>query len=78
VFVVHGLTIIEAECLLIDVPEQVERFDAHLGAVRASLQQAPEILHSIGVDVAVNILHQMVHDVVFVFRPCATGRRVHQ
>ena len=35
----------------------MERFDAHVGSVQPALEQAPEILHAVGVDPSVNILH---------------------
>lgn len=49
---VARLTPVEPKALLIQVPEQVERFDTHVGALDAALQQAPEVLQTIGVDLA--------------------------
>lgn len=58
--------------LLIDVPEQVERVHTHIGTVQAVLQQEPEILHSVGIDVSANVLLGAIDDpvdVVFIKSP---------
>jgi hypothetical protein len=46
----------------------VEGLDANVGAVQTALEQAPEVLHGVGVDVLVHILYRMVDNGVFVIR----------
>ena len=41
-----------AERLLIQIPEQVERFHADVRAVQLSLNQTPKVLHRVRMDVA--------------------------
>jgi hypothetical protein len=55
------LAIVEPKCLFVQVPEQVERFYAHIGAVEATLQETPEVLHRVRVDIAANIFHGVVN-----------------
>jgi hypothetical protein len=64
---VIATAIVEAECLLIEVAEQMERFYGYVGALDGALQQGPEILPIVGVDVAVNVRLGVVDDVVDVF-----------
>ena len=52
------------ERLLIEVAEQMERFDAHIGSADASLQQAPEVLKAIGMDATINILDSMIYNLM--------------
>jgi hypothetical protein len=61
--IVH-FPIIVAASLLVDIPKQVERLDTHVGAVQAALQKRPEVLQSIGMDLAFNIRLRMVDDLV--------------
>ena len=65
--IVHVDTIVKAERLFVNIAEQVERLNADVGAVDAALQETPEILHAIGVNVLANILHGMVNDLMSVF-----------
>ena len=48
--VVHVFPVIEPEHLFVEIAEQVKRLDAHVGAVQAALQQTPEILAAVRVD----------------------------
>jgi len=50
---VIATAIVEPESLLVKVPEQVERFDRYVGALDGPLQERPEVLATVGVDVAV-------------------------
>lgn len=43
-----------AKRLLVNIPEQ--RFDRNVRSVNATLQEAPEVLHPIRVDLTVNIV----------------------
>ena len=56
------------EALFIQVPEQMERLNADVGPVESTLQQAPEVLHGVRVDVAIHILYGVIYDSVLVFR----------
>src|ERR1022692_100244 len=67
VSVFQGLAIVEAKRLLVNITEQMEGFDRDIGAVQGTFQQAPEILQSVGVNVAVYISHGVVDDLVSVF-----------
>ena len=67
VTVVHVPAVIEPKRLLIDVAEQVERLDADIGAVQSALQEAPEVLHTIGVYVLIHVLDRVIDDGMFVF-----------
>jgi hypothetical protein len=44
----------------------MERLDTDIGAVRAEFQETPEVLDSIGVDIAVDVLDSVIDDVVIV------------
>lgn len=59
----HG-PIVVAKRLLIQIAEQVERFDTHIGPVDSALEQRPEVLHPIRVDVPVNVLLRVINDLV--------------
>jgi hypothetical protein len=65
---VRGLTVVVPESLFVQVTEQVEGFHADVGALEAALQQRPEILHRVRVNVAVDILHGMVDNSVLEVR----------
>ena len=63
--------LVEAVRLFVQIPEQVERLDAHVRPSEAPLQQRPEVLHPVRVHVAVNVLDGVVDDFVDVegFQP---------
>src|SRR6185369_6127131 len=42
--VIQPLAVIETKCLFVQIPEQVERFDADVRAMNPALQQRPETL----------------------------------
>src|SRR2546427_10385220 len=54
------LPIVEPEGLLVEVAEQVERLDAHVGAADRPLQEAPEVLNPLRMDVAVHVRLRVV------------------
>lgn len=64
------------ENLFIQIPEQVERFNADIGSLEAALQQAPEVFKSVGVNLPINVLFRMVNNLVGVvgFEP-VVGRQ---
>ena len=49
------LAVIVAKHLLIEVTEKMERFHADIGSIYPPLQEAPEVLDSVGVDVSVDV-----------------------
>ena len=55
---------VEAERLLVEVAEQMERLHAHVGAPDRALQEAPKILHALRVNIAVYVGLGVVHDLV--------------
>jgi hypothetical protein len=58
------LAMVESKRLLIDVSKQIERLDADVGSVQTTLKQAPEVLQSIGVHLAIHITLGMVDDIM--------------
>src|SRR6267143_2556725 len=62
-------TIVEAPRLLIQISEQVERLDAHIGSTNAALEKAPEVLKSVSVNAPVNVTLGVVNDLVCESRP---------
>jgi len=50
---VRQFPIVEPERLLVQIPEQMERFDAHVRPLDATLQETPEVFHAVGVDLAI-------------------------
>src|ERR1700722_9498048 len=58
--------IVVAESLFVKIPEQMEWLYVDIGPVKATLQEAPEVLHCVGMDVAVHVLGGMVYDGVLV------------
>jgi len=59
--IVFGSAIVEAEYLFIYIAIQVERFYADVRAFQSALQEAPKILHAVGVDLPVNVFLCMVN-----------------
>src|SRR6266852_1303963 len=63
------LALIVAERLLVEVTEQMERLDADVCAFQAALEQRPEILDPVRMDVALDVLLGVIHklmDVIFI------------
>ena len=61
---VIALAVIEAERLLIEVTEEMERFYTHIGSRDAPLEEAPEVLKAIGMHPAIDILDGVIHNLV--------------
>src|SRR4051812_21526166 len=59
-FRIGHLTRVKPESLLIDIAEEVKWLNTDVGSVQATLQQAPEILRAICMNVAFNISESMV------------------
>jgi hypothetical protein len=62
----HVDSVIEAKRLLIDVTEKVERFHADVSAVQAALQETPEVLNTVGVNLPINVLFRVVNHLMIV------------
>src|SRR5438094_788003 len=60
----HVPTMIEPEDLFVEIPEQVKRFNAHVGALQRTLQQAPVILQPVRVDLPIDVGFGVVDDAV--------------
>jgi hypothetical protein len=56
------------ECLFVHTTEQVEGFDGNVGSLKATLQEAPEVLQALRVNCTVNIAFKVIHDLVYVVR----------
>ena len=50
--------------LFVNVAEQVEWLDADVGSVQATLQETPEVFHSVGVNVSVHVFDRVIDDSV--------------
>lgn len=55
---------IEAERLFIEVAEQMERLDTHIGALDPALQEAPEVLNAVGMDIPAHVGFGVIDDLV--------------
>src|SRR5882762_6134385 len=63
--IVHRLlAIVVAERLLIQITEEMKWFHAHIGALESAFEQAPEVLHPVGVDFSVHISNRVVNHLV--------------
>jgi hypothetical protein len=63
---VSSLAVVIAECLIVKIAEQVKWLHADIGSVQAALQEAPEVLHRVRVNVPVRVLNGVVDDGVLV------------
>lgn len=54
------LASVEAERLFIEVAKQMKRFDAHIGSLKATLQETPEVLNGVGVDVPTHVFNGVI------------------
>lgn len=73
VAIIRILVIVEAERLLIEIPEQVERLDTDVCSIDAPLDQTPEILKSIGMNFAINIRYSGVNNLMLEFVQAFVG-----
>ena len=55
---------VEPERLLVEVAEDMERLNGHVGPVNGPLHQGPEVLNPVRVDAAPHVLHGVVNDVM--------------
>ena len=63
--IIHA-AVIEPARLFVDVPEQVERFHADVSSVERPLQETPEVLHPVGLDVSIRVLNGVIDDRVLI------------
>ena len=52
------------EHLFVQIPEEMKRLHADIGTFQLALEQAPEVFHTVGVDLPVNVLFGMVDNLV--------------
>lgn len=57
---------VEAECLFVYVPEEMERLNRNVCTVQLPFQQRPEVLNSVGVNGPVHIVLKVVDDLLYV------------
>jgi len=62
--VIHVFTVVESESLFIKVAKKMKRFDRHIRARDAALEERPEILKAVGVYAAIHVLHGMIDNLV--------------
>jgi hypothetical protein len=55
-------TLVKPKCLLVAIPEKMERLDVHIRPFERPLEQALEILQSIGVHISARVAFQMIDD----------------
>src|ERR1035441_9760462 len=67
-FRVRQGAVVIPETLFVKIPEQMEWLNTDVGPVESALQQTPEVLHRICVDVSIHILHRVIDNRVLVFR----------
>ena len=58
--VVHVLPGVVTKCLFVDLTEQVEWLNRNVSSVQAALQEAPEVLHPVGMNIAANVLYRVM------------------
>src|SRR5207248_5402004 len=58
------LAVVIAERLLVDVPEEMKWFHAHISTAETPLQETPEVFHPVSVNVAANVLLCVVDDLM--------------
>ena len=64
VCIVHTDAVVVTKGLLIEVAEEMERFNAHIGSADAALQQAPEVFQTVGMDLPVDVFNCMVDNLM--------------
>ena len=56
------VAIVEAKYLLCQIAVHVKRFDGNVGPAQSSLEQRPEVLNTLSVNLAVHVFHRVVDD----------------
>ena len=66
--VIQVRAIVVAEHLFIEIAEQMERFDVHVGSFQSALEKAPEILQAVcmylPIDIALRVVNRLVNEVL--------------
>lgn len=70
------MALVITERLLIEVSEEMEWLDTYVGTSNRTLQETPEVLHPVRVDVAVYIRLGMVNNIVCVIGIQSVIRKV--
>ncbi len=65
-WVLSCAAIVKTERLFVNVPDQMERFQAHVSAMQTALQEGPEVFHALGVNQTAQIFARMINNVVIV------------
>ena len=60
------LALIEAESLLVQIPEQMKGLDRNVSPANGALEQAPKVLHPVRVDVPARVALRVIDDVMCV------------
>ena len=55
VTVIHIVPVVKPKSLFVDVAEQVERLDIHVGSLESAFEQTPEVFQSVRVNLTVNV-----------------------
>jgi len=63
-FAVRQFAIVVPEGLLVQVAKQMERLNAHIRAINAAFQQAPEIFEAVSVNLAIDVLDGVIYDLM--------------
>jgi hypothetical protein len=61
---VRSLPLIVPERLLVQIAEEMERLNADVGSLDASLKQRPKVLNPVSVNVSLNVALGMVHELM--------------
>lgn len=64
VVVIHFLSIVVAVRLLVQITEQVKRFNRNIGATDAALHEAAEVLQAVCMDLSVNVFDRVIDDLM--------------
>src|ERR1017187_587455 len=62
--IAQGQAIVVPEHLLIGIGLQVERLDCNVGSLDRALEQRPEILQSVGVNLPLDVLLGVIHEIM--------------
>src|SRR5207302_6181258 len=62
--VIHVGSVVIAKRLFVNVAEQVEGLDADVSSLQAALQETPEILKPVGVNLTIHVLNGVVNNLM--------------
>ncbi len=58
------LPLVVAERLFVEIAEEMERFNANVGAFQAALQKGPEVLDPVGMHIPAHVLFGVIHELM--------------